>query len=271
MPRSLFAILLATGAALMAPGGSALAASQVLGLVASNGLPTPLHCQDGTCSGHFSAFCLQEQRPAPSANSEYLMAPGSGLTLIAQFADGRSQRLPAGDLLTIRTRIGFTSVRISLPEERLRALGAQSVAVEVAPMTSILPRAVAGDPDPLTSEEIALAIGPMRRAAQAEFEQPGEASDAARLSSLVVNLLPDDEPQTAADRDALWNRAIAVAKGLDRDLSAAGIEDAHRIYANCELSIASLTSFNLHSCLEIHHADLMAETNRAFWEATGGS
>src|SRR5689334_19258664 len=102
MPRSLFAILVAIGAALLAPGGSAVAASQVLGLVASNGLPTPLHCQDGTCSGHFSAFCLQEQRPAPSANSEYLLAPGSGLTLIARFADGHTQRLPAGDLLTIR-------------------------------------------------------------------------------------------------------------------------------------------------------------------------
>src|SRR5471032_2141112 len=39
------------------------AASQVLGVVASNGLPVPLLCVDGTCSGHFSAFCLQEQRP----------------------------------------------------------------------------------------------------------------------------------------------------------------------------------------------------------------
>ena len=248
----------------------ALAASQVLGLVASNGLPTPLRCVDGTCSGYFSAFCLQEQRPAPSANSEYLLAPGSKLTLIATYADGHSARLPAGDLVTIRTRIGFTSVRISLAQEKLKVPGAVSVALEVAPMTSLLPRPVAGDPDPLSAQEIALATGPMRRAAQLPFEKPGEAADAVRLSSLIVNLLPEDEPQTTAGRDALWNRAVALAR-TSGNPSPAGIEDAHRIYSSCELSIASLTRFNLRTCMEIHHADLMAETNRAFWDSTGGS
>jgi hypothetical protein len=271
MTRIMTTTVLALCAALGAPVAPASAASQVLGLVASNGLPTPMQCQDGICSGHISAFCLQEQRPAPSANSEYLLAPGSRLTLIAQLADGRSLRLPADNLVTIRTRIGFTSVRISMPEERMKALGAISVAIDVAPMASILPRPVADDPNPLSPEEIALATGSMRKAAQSQFEAPGEASDAARLSSFIVNLLPDDEPQTAAGRDALWNQAVALAESSDRNLSAAGIADAHRIYSNCELSIASLSSFNLRSCLEIHHADLMAETNRAFWESTGGS
>jgi hypothetical protein len=246
------------------------AASQVLGLVASNGLPVPLHCADGTCSGHFSAFCLQEQRPAPSANSEYSLAPGGTLTLIATLANGQSLRLPGNDLLTIRTRIGFTSVRISLPEEKLKQLGAVAVAVEVAPMTSILPRPVANDPDPLTAQEIALATGPMRRSAEQPFEKPGESADAARLSSLVINLLPEDEPQTAAARDALWNQAIGL-ESASRSLSPTGIDDAKRIYSNCELSVASKSSFNLRTCLEIQHADLMAQTNRDFWAASGGS
>jgi hypothetical protein len=225
---------------------------------------------DGTCSGHFSAFCLQEQRPAPSADSEYRLAPGSALTLIASFADGHTARLPAGDLLTIRTRIGFTSVRISLAEEKLEALGAVSVAVEVAPLTSILPRPIAGDPDPLSAQEIALATGPMRRAAELPFEKPGETADAERISSLIVNLLPEDEPQSTAGREAVWNRALALASAGGAP-SPAGIEDAHRIYSGCELSIASLTSFNLRTCMEIHHADLMAETNRGFWNSIGGS
>ena len=271
MMKTLFGLVLAAGAALAMPAGPVFAASQVLGLVASNGLPTPLHCQDGTCSGHVSAFCLQEQRPAPSANSEYLLAPGSKLTLIAQLADGRSLRLSGDGLLTIRTRVGFTSVRISLPEEAMKALGAVSLSVEVAPMASILPRPVAGDPDPLSDQEIALATGPMRRAAEQPFEKPGEAADAARLSSLIVNLLPEDEPQSTAGRNALWNRALALTRSANQDLSTAGIEDAHRIYSNCELSLASLTSFNLRTCMEIHHADLMAETNRAFWASSGGS
>ncbi len=270
MTRFITAIIFAIGAVLAFPASPAAAASQVLGLVASNGLPTPLRCVDGTCSGHVSAFCLQEQRAAPSANSEYLLAPGSKLTLIAQLADGRKVRLPADGLVTIRTRVGFTSVRISLPEETVKALGAVSAAVEVAPLASILPRAIAGDPDPLTDQEIALATGAMRRAAQSPFEKPGEAADAARLSSLIVNLLPEDEPQTASGRDALWNQAVALVRSRSNP-SPAGIEDAHRIYTSCELSLASMTSFNLRTCIEIHHADLMAETNRAFWASTGGS
>jgi hypothetical protein len=270
MTKFLLPFALALCAALTLPVAPAAAASQVLGLVASNGLPTPLRCVDGTCSGHVSAFCLQEQRPAPSANSEYLLAPGSRLTLIAQLSDGRKVRLPADGILTIRTRVGFTSVRLSLPEERMKALGAVSAAVEVAPLTSILPRAIAGDPDPLTDQEIALATGPMRRAAQLPFENPGEAADAARLASLIVNLLPEDEPQSAAGRDAVWNQAVALAE-TSGNPSPAGIDDAHRIYSNCELSLASMTSFNLRTCMEIHHADLMAETNRAFWASTGGS
>lgn len=270
MIKILVPFVLACCAALALPAAPALAASQVLGLVASNGLPTPLRCVDGTCSGHVSAFCLQEQRPAPSANSEYLLAPGSTLTLIAQLADGRKVRLPADGLITIRTRVGFTSVRISLPEEKIKALGAVAASVEVAPLTSILPRPVAGDPNPLTDQEIALATGPMRRAAQSPFENPGEAADAARLSSLIVNLLPEDEPQTTAGRDAVWSQALALASSHGNP-SPAGIEDAHRIYTGCELSLASMTSFSLRTCMEIHHADLMAQTNRAFWASTGGS
>ena len=112
MRKVILSFAIAAAASIIFAAEPAAAASQVLGLVASNGLPTPLRCQDGICTGHFSAFCLQEQRPAPSANSEYRLAPTGGLTLVVSTVDGGSLRLPADDLLTIRTRIGFTSVRI---------------------------------------------------------------------------------------------------------------------------------------------------------------
>ena len=34
------------------------AAPQILGIVASNGLPTPLHCADGYCGAYLASFCL---------------------------------------------------------------------------------------------------------------------------------------------------------------------------------------------------------------------
>ena len=245
------------------------AATQVLGLVASNGLPSPLTCEGGVCAGHVSSFCLQEARPAPAANSEYSLAPGGRLTLIATLADGRQLRLPGEETLSLHTLIGFTSVMISIPQAKLKELGAVSAAVEVGPMTTLLPAPVAGDPNPQSKEEIAYAAGPMRRLAEAAFEAPGTAADAARLSSLLINSLRDDEPQTAEGRDAIWDRLMA--RSDTSRLSPSGIAEARQIYRYCEISVASKSSLNLRSCMELHHADLMAVTNREFWDRNGGS
>jgi hypothetical protein len=263
---SLLTVILA-GLAIAAPG--ARAASQVLGLVASNGLPTPLICQDGVCAGHFSSFCLQEARPAPPASSEYALAAGGKLTLIATLASGHQIRLPGNDLLELHSLIGFTSIRISLPEAKLKALGAIAVAVEVAPMTSVLPVAGANDPNPQTAEEIAYATGPMRHLAEATFEAHNADADAARLASLLINALPAEEPQTAQGRDAVWTSLVAVP--ATRSLSKEGIAEARGIYSACEISVASKSSYTLKGCLEMRHADLMAVTNRGFWDRNGGS
>ena len=267
LARTFVALTFLALGALAAPNSQA--ASQILGLVASNGLPTPLQCEDGSCSGHFSSFCLQEARPAPSADSEYALAPGGSLTLIATMADGRQTRLPGNELLSLRTMIGFTSIRISLPEAKLKALGAVSVAVEVAPMTSAMPVPVASDVNPQTSEEIAFATGAMRHLAQAAFEDRNGAADAARLSSLVINALPADEPQTAAGREAVWTRLLAVPAA--QSLSPDGIAQARSMYSACEISVASKSSYSLKGCMELRHADLMAVTNRNFWDRSGGS
>ncbi len=269
MPRLSQCLAVAILAAIALAGGEARSASQLLGIVASNGLATPLQCQDGICSGHLSSFCLQEARPAPSADSEYEIAAGGGLTVVARLADGRELRLPGEGVVSLHTLIGFTSVRVSLSEDKLRSMGAVTASVEVGPMTTIMPMPVAGDPNPQTPEEIAYAAGPMRRLAEATFEQHGTAADAARLSSLLINVLPESEPQTAADREALWDR-LAAEPGV-RSMSAVGVAEAQQIYRSCELAVDSKSSFTLKSCLEFHHADLMAVSNRAFWNESGGS
>ncbi|HEY2110173.1 MAG TPA: hypothetical protein VGH25_00450, partial [Dongiaceae bacterium] len=165
--------------------------------------------------------------------------------------------------------IGFTSIRISLPEAKLRALGAVSVAVEVAPMTSVIPVAVAGDPNPQTREEIAYATGAMRRLASDSFETRNAPADAARLSSLLINALPADEPQTARGRDAVWTQLMTAPAA--QALSPDGIAQARSIYNACEIAVVSKSSFTLKGCLDMRHADLMAATNRNFWDRTGGS
>ena len=269
MHRTRFAILFAVLALPALLAGRAEAAPQLLGLVASNGMPTPLHCQSGVCGGFFSSFCLQQYRPAPLIYTEYRLAPQGGLTLLLTRANSTQLRLPAEGLVTIRSEIDFSSVTMSIAEARLKALGAVSAAIEVAPLTSILPVPVAGDATPQGADEIALATGKLRQLAQKSFEDRGEARDEARLATLLVNSLPAGEPKTAAGRTAVWNQALSLAAGQKLDPGA--VANASKMYKACGVTADMNAEVDLKLCLQLRQTDLMSRFNRDFWDSTGGS
>ena len=250
------------------PASGASAASQVLGLVASNGAPTPLTCVNSQCSAQFSTFCLQQNRPAPSRGDDYTVAAGGSLTLVARNAAGQTLRLPANGAMEIHSLIGFTSVEISLPKAKLAELGATEVAVEVGPAVSLVPVVAADDPNPQTEDEISLATGPMRLAATPLFESPGTASDAARITTVLINALPASGPESADTRNGLWvamldNPALAGA-------TASGRDSAEQMYEACKISVDSHSAYSMRNCLEMRHADLLAETNHKFWKDSVG-
>jgi hypothetical protein len=243
------------------------AATQILGLLASNGIPTPLHCEAGVCQGFFSGFCLQQERPAPTLGSEYKLAPGSALTILAERADGRTIRVSGESLVTINVDTGFTSVGISGPEARLKALGAVSAAIEVAPLTSILPVPLADDPDPQSPEEVAQATGPARRLASGIFDRSGEDSDSARLIGLLINALPSESaPGTVALNDLF--RQVVATVGPAR-VGAEGLAAAERVFRECESFPA--TSAAIHFCLEVQQGGLLGQLNEQLWDSVGGS
>ena len=269
MHRTRFAILFVVLALPALLAGRAEAAPQLLGLVASNGMPTPLHCQSGVCGGFFSSFCLQQYRPAPLIYTEYRLAPPGGLTLLLTRADSTQLRLPAEGLVTIRSEIDFSSVTMSIPEARLKALGAVSAAIEVAPLTSILPVPVAGDATPQGADEIALATGKLRQLAQKSFEDRGEARDEARLATLLVNSLPAGETKTAAGRTAVWSQALSLAAGQKLDPGA--VANASKMYKACGVTAEMNAEVDLKIYLQLRQTDLMSRFNRDFWDSTGGS
>lgn len=259
--------ILAIGALLATvSAGPAQAAPQVLGLVASNGQPTPLNCDGADCVGHFSSFCLQEVRPGPSMGASYRVAEGGSVTLIARTADGQTLRLPAQDHVEIASRIGFTSVKITLPKATRSALGIVEAAVEVGPLVSLVPVEAANDASPQSAAEIALATGAMREAAGAAFEAPGPLTDAARLTSAVINRLPD---RGDVDAQSLWAQAVTPA--MEAAATPEGLELAEHLYEGCQIALQSRTALSLRSCLELRHADMMAHRNHEFWEKLGGS
>jgi hypothetical protein len=247
----------------------AAAAPQVLGLVASNGLPVPLVCDRLECKAQASAFCLQEARDAPPRETAYRLADGGRVHLLFTNADGGTRRVDAADLLHISTLIGFTSVELSLPRAAFEALGAVAVAVEVGPGVSLLPIEAAGDPDPQTPEEIALAMGPVRRLASAAFEVPGPRSDAARIANFIINALPPGLEETPAVRLAAWGETVTPE--LRAATTAEGLAAAAELYGQCLRATETRSALSLKGCLEMKHAELMVRENREFWRSLGGS
>ncbi len=259
-----------TAAALMLglslPSGDAQAASQILGVVASNGAATPLSCTGPECGAHFSAFCLQEARPAPFAGQNYILAPGSEMTLVATSASGQTTRLPAQDYVKITSQIGFTSVHISVPQSLMTDLGAATLAIEVGANASVLPADVAGDVDPQTADEIQYATTIMREIAAKRFDSRNAVSDAARIASVFINALPPSRQENARTRGELW-----LAKANEPALANAtpeGLAMAKDMYRACQISVDARSSYSMRYCLELRHADLQATSNHAFWKET---
>lgn len=248
----------------------ASAAPQALGVVASQGIATPMLC-DGTgeCSARISAFCLQEARDAPSQGTAYRLVDTAAMTLHVTRTDGSSFRLPANGYVAIESQLGFTAVKVSLPENLMAAFDAATIAVEVAPNVSLLPIETPGDTDPQSAEEIALATGPMREAAAAIFEVPGPITDAARLTALLINALPRPAEENLTIADRLWDSTVTPR--MEASLSPEGVAAAADVYQSCKLALASHTRLSMRECLALRHAELMVTSNRKFWNASGGS
>ena len=262
--RSLIAAALTAG--LFLPSGASQAASQILGIVASNGSPTPLVCDEVNCGALFSAFCLQEARPAPFAGQDYSVAPGGNMTLIASTASGQTIRLPAQDYVRITSRIGFTSVQVAVPLSTMAELGATDLQIEVGPKVSLLPVAVAGDVEPQTTDEIEYATTVMREVAAKRFDTHNPASDAARIASVFINVLPSRGPESARTRGALWS-AMANDPIL-ADATPEGLAMARDMYDSCQISVETRSTYSMRYCLELRHADLQASSNHQFWKDT---
>ena len=109
MRRVLLAVLFAIGI----PAGHAMAAPQILGLVATADTPTELKCSNGTCSAEFSAICLQQGREAPKNGTPYRIVDTAALAIVVTGKDGAQRRLPATGL-TISNARSYAAVTISI-------------------------------------------------------------------------------------------------------------------------------------------------------------
>lgn len=260
---------------LLLPWAQAAAAPQVLGVVAS-AEARPLTCRDGTCSLYLSSFCILERREPPAPGtlyhpaSAYAPASGGAMTLVVTTAAGGRLRLPAAGTVTFESYAGYTAVRASLPEAALARLGGVAAALEVGARAILIPESVAGDPDPLGPEEIALATGPWRTAAEHVFERGAKTprAQAARLLGVLINALPERGRAGAAARETVWARVAAA--GALAGLSPAAVEAARVATGVCRGFTRGASQKPLRRCLEARHDAWMMDLNQDYWDELVG-
>lgn len=257
MIRAVFGFLAFLFASVPAP---ALAASQILGIVAS-GEAVPMQCADGECSALLSAFCLQERRLPPDFGTTYRPARPGDVVLAMTMPDGQVRRRDAAGLVHFDSRYGYTAIRAQLTLASLAGPVPVAVALEATPRATMLPAPIPGDPDPLTAEEIALAAGPARLAAEAIFEGDTDGARTARIAARLINALPRQGDIAAAARTDVWKRVA----GADAPLRARHLFDA------CGRTVDQSVGYSLRTCLEERHERLQIESTHDFWESLGGS
>lgn len=249
-------------AMLLAAAGAApaFAAPQPLGLVATSE-PVPMQCDGNACTALLSAFCLQQGRLPPDHDTAYLPAAGTGIRLVVADAEGRTRQVDATGLVEYRSRYGFTALEARLSAPALAGFGAVSAAIEVAPRAAMLPRATAGDPDPLTDTEIALVTGPWRLVAETILEGHSDGARTARVTAALINALPRSGDIERADRTAVWAR-IADGDATPR---------ARHAFEACGRAVDQAVGYSLRKCLEERHELLQVGNTRAYWDSLAGS
>ena len=178
---SLIVLLMAFGVL----GRTAVAAPQILALVASKGDATPMTCVDGKCRAELTSFCLQQSRPIPEAGTVYQAIAPNDLTLIVELADGTTRRVPAGDLLTLTAARSNTSVYASLGTPQIAKLGAVKLSVVVGERTSILPTPKSGDSKPQLDEDVTFTTATLRKLGTRLVDNGGARIEAARATNLA--------------------------------------------------------------------------------------
>jgi hypothetical protein len=207
------------------------------------------------------SFCLQRERAMPSYGMSYEATHPERLTLALVAADGTVRHLPVVGHLSFAGYDGYTTVRISLPRTLLAESGATAATLEIGPGIALLPVAEAGDKDPQSADEIALAVGPMRLAAARYLDAPTVEGDAARLVAALMSALP--RHATVHDDHAhLWEATIGG--DLAARVEPAAVAQARSVYERC----AATSSFR--GCLLSRQREIMQAGNLRFWDETNG-
>lgn len=256
--RFLFAMALA-----VAPLSLAHAAPQILALIATDG-PVALDCEGGICTAVLSSICLQRDRTPPPNGTVYEPAGLDNLTLVATSGSGATRAISAKGHVHIESARSFLGVRVSVPADIKERLGAQRLAIAVGPGVSLMPRAVAGDPSPLSDAEVAHVTGPARDQVS-WIDDPNEPNTGvARMATRMLNRLPSGGSATREETERAYRETMAAHRGRP------GAEQFAKVFAQCEGQRSwAANGRTMRECVESWHDTYMTEVNVQVWQTIG--
>ena len=258
-------VLIAASVAIAFQAGSALAAPQILGLVATADTPTELTCHNGMCSAEFSAICLQQGRDAPTNDTPYQALDDTALTFVLTGHDGVRRRLPATGL-TIRSARSYAAVTIRIPESVVRSLGGGRVALEVGQGVALFPVPSPGDPEPQSAAEVAAAIHEFRNVGQATLADGSPLAYAYHGMMAMINALPDNGNRLSDMQES--HLARQTLKGVRMSAEARDFTEERLEF--CEnLTSGAWYAGGLRPCLQQQHDAFITSKNHDYWNAAG--
>lgn len=255
------------GLAALAFSLQAQAAPQPLGLVTTIE-PAPLQCDKGKCTVVLATFCLMQERLPPGPGDKYVTAPDTTVALTVTRKDGSKATIDAGKAMRFTSYTGYSTITASIPEAALGADVAMA-AVEVGAMATLLPVPVAGDAKPLTADEIALAVGPLRQKGEELFDKANARSDANRIIARAISVLPEHwRADGAAAHDQAWTQALASP---GRGFTEGGVALGRQMFAACKNTVGQSLRWALRTCLERRLDEQQREINEEYWQQQTGS
>ena len=253
--------------ALFTASAPAQAAPQILAVMASLG-PQQMNCSGAICTTSLSSYCLQKDRTVPNTGQAYLPASNEQFSLIVVAEDGTERSLDAADHVTFRSVRGYSSVNAVIGRDALAKLGGVSAKLAVAARAALVPEAVAGDPNPISEQELAFAAKSLRDHGEEVVDGQPDAAAAAVVNRMAATIVPRD----AANPESLEQLWRDVIKGMSpsHPANAEGIRRARDIYDWCQTRMSYHSMGGIKSCLEFKHDSTIMKLNTDYWESQPG-
>ena len=240
------------------------AAPQILAVLSSLG-PQQMQCGEANCMTTLTTYCLQQDRDVPTTGHVYGPAHADQFALIVTTTSGEKIELAVADNVEFRSMRGFTSVRVVISAQTIQTYDIASAEITAHPGASLLPAPVAGDPNPITAEEIAYATRSLRDHGEEIVDATPDAQAAALINRVAATIVPRNRA-TDENLEQLWHNVIdglGPAKPAGQD----AIRRARDIYDWCQSRMSYHSMSGVKSCLEFKHDDTIMRLNTDYWNS----